>query len=292
MMRRPRPRGRIAALVLAIVAVGAGGAAWAGELPAQDSSNWAGWVVTSGSPRAQLDRRFTSVSASWVQPSAVCGSKATFAAFWVGLGGYYDSSLALEQIGTEADCSSLGEVFYYAWYEFVPAPPVTIGRLRVRPGDVITASVHVSAYTVKVALADLTTGARRFTYAHVMRHPGPDTSAAEWIAEAPSDCGPHNRCTPLLLSNFQQVTFSSARATAIGTLGRHSGPITDPIWRHYGMIVLAPSRASGPTPAAQGFAHPGALSTNGSSFSVSYGTGASASGATGATGASGATGAT
>jgi len=248
--------------------------------------------VTAGSRNARLDRHFTTASATWVQPSATCGLKASFAAFWVGLGGYYGRSKALEQVGTEADCSSLGEAFYYAWYEFVPRPPVTIQHLHVHPGDTIAAYVHVSSNTVKVSVRDITSGAPRFTFRQVMRNPAPDTSAAEWIAEAPSNCGAHNRCKPLRLTNFGQVTFTSASATAIGSEGLHRGPITDPVWRQYGMIVLAPG-TGGALPALASFAHPSALGSDGSSFAVSYATGATGTtGTTGASGASGATGAT
>ena len=292
-----RRRHRIAAVALVAVAVAGGSAAWAAQLHPQDSSNWAGWVATAGVRATKLVRHFTNVTATWQQPAGTCTpGRTTFAAFWVGLGGYASSSRALEQIGTEADCSSRGQLFYYAWYEFVPAAPVTIHHLRIKPGDRISASVHVSSYTATVRLTDLTAGTPSFSYAHVMHAPTPDTSAAEWIAEAPSNCVTDSRCTPLRLTNFGQITFSAANASSIGTAGRHTGPIDDPVWPQYGMIVLRPAS----NPADPSAAQPGTLFADGRSFSIAYGptgptgpTGPSGpSGTTGPTGTTGATGAT
>src|SRR5436190_4132645 len=75
------------------------------------SSNWSGYAAF-GTPGS-----FNSVSASWVQPSVTCTSKNTYSSYWVGLDGYNSSTV--EQLGTEADCSS-GAAKYYAWYEMYP----------------------------------------------------------------------------------------------------------------------------------------------------------------------------
>src|SRR5262245_7033344 len=58
------------------------------------SSNWSGYAVTGG--------RYTSVSASWTEPSVSCSGTA-YSSFWVGLDG--DTSGTVEQTGTDADCS-------------------------------------------------------------------------------------------------------------------------------------------------------------------------------------------
>src|SRR4051812_18847495 len=84
------------------------------------SSNWAGYAVTSSDPAAPA--AYTSVSGSWVVPVASCSaSPATFSAFWVGLGGFSETSEGLEQIGTESDCTASGRATYGIWYELVPA---------------------------------------------------------------------------------------------------------------------------------------------------------------------------
>jgi len=284
--RRPHRIRRTLALALAGAALAIAGvsAAFAGTIHDQASPNWAGWVALAV-PRSQgLANHFTTVNGSWVQPAATCTrAHSTFAAFWVGLGGYSLHSKALEQIGSEADCDRQGELFYYAWYEFVPRPPVTIHTIRVSPGDAISASVHVSANSVRVSLTDNTTG-KSFTKKIVMRSPRPDTSAADWITEAPSNCNGANHCRPLVLTNFGQVPFTSASATSIGFAGSHTGAIDDPQWDH-GEIVLSSNGSLTYSPREQSYALPSLLGSNGS-FTVSYGP----SGPTGATGVTGATG--
>lgn len=291
MRRTPPHLRRTLALALSTLVVAGAGVAVANTIPSQPSSNWAGWVATAVSRSTRVARHFTTVTGSWVQPSATCTPKrTTFAAFWVGLGGYAMRSKALEQVGSEADCSAHGQLYYYAWYEFVPHPPVTIGRLKIVPGDLISASVHVTSYTVTVKLADLTTGATPFSKTVVMHTPPPDTSAAEWIAEAPSNCESNNRCRPLRLTNFGQIGFTSAAASSIGTAGRHTGPINDPAW-DYGEIVLSSNGTSHYSTNERSYALPSTLNPAGTAFTVNYGP-TGASGVTGQTGASGPTAAT
>jgi len=55
------------------------------------SGNWAGYAVTGA--------KFTSVSASWVQPSVKATSQDAYSSFWVGIDG--DGSDSVEQLGTE-----------------------------------------------------------------------------------------------------------------------------------------------------------------------------------------------
>jgi hypothetical protein len=54
----------------------------------------------------------------------------------------------------------------------------------------------------------------------------PDTSSAEWIAEAPAAGSPGGSLQILPLADFGKVTFTGTSATADG----HSGPIGDPAW--------------------------------------------------------------
>ena len=97
------------------------------------SSNWAGYLATGTATT------YTSVTATWKQPTVTCddGDAGAASAFWVGLGGSSSTSQALEQIGTSADCNSTtGKPKYYAWYELVPSPSVTIKDLKVAPGGI------------------------------------------------------------------------------------------------------------------------------------------------------------
>jgi hypothetical protein len=85
-----------------------------------------GYAVSSPDPAAPV--AYTSVSGSWVVPIASCSaSPASFSAFWVGLGGFSETSQGLEQIGTESDCTPAGRATYGVWYELVPAASVGAG---------------------------------------------------------------------------------------------------------------------------------------------------------------------
>jgi hypothetical protein len=224
------------------------------------SSNWAGYAVH----RAGV--RFTKVFAAWGQPRVTCvRGQRSFSAVWVGLGGYSESSNALEQIGSEADCSSAGAVSSSVWYELVPAASQRI-RMRVRPGDVLTASVTVVGRRVSVVLSDTTT---HQTFRKTLHPSTVDTSSAEWIVEAPSECVGDNSCETLPLANFGTTTISLATAQAVN---RHTGSISDPGWDTT-KIQLTPGARHfvnyGPT---AGVASPSSLASRGSSFKVSYST--------------------
>jgi hypothetical protein len=236
------------------------------QAPEAVSANWAGYVV------GDAPGSFSRVSGSWVVPTDNCTASDGDAAFWVGLGGTDQESGSLEQVGTEANCTS-GSPDYYAWYELVPSAPVRLD-LAVSPGDHISASVAVSGSEVTVALTDQTTGG---SATKTLTMSDPDTSSAEWIAEAPSECGQGiTDCQPLPLADFGTATFTDASATAAG----HTGSISDSSW------TAQPVALSGSDPGA-GFGDPGfaslgsgagaspsGLSSSGSAFSVSWSDGA------------------
>ena len=189
------------------------------------SENWSGYVVGSSADSAGSAKSFKTVSGSWVAPTAKCTTTtgSSYSAFWVGLGGAGQTE-ALEQAGTEANCSSTGQASYYAWYELVPSAPVKVD-LAVHPGDHISTHVTVDGTAVTVSVANETTGQ---TFSKNLRMSNPDTSSAEWIAEAPSACdGSVSQCTPLPLTNFGSVSFTSSSAT---TSDGHTGTISDPDW--------------------------------------------------------------
>lgn len=233
------------------------------------SSNWAGYVASAQAAAEQpavSGLSFTDVAGSWVQPKLTCSAgEVGAAAFWVGLGGSQDSSPALEQTGTEGDCNRSGKATYSAWYEFVPAGPVTI-KLKVRPGDRMTGAVLVSGTQVTVTLKNLSTH-KRFSKAFSAVSPL-DTSSAEWIAEAPSLCSSNGRCTVVSLPNFGTTSFTNASAIANG----HPGTLSDPIWSS-APIVLAPDQAAQTNfglPANTHGAVPSSVSADGRSFAVAW----------------------
>ena len=69
----------------------------------------------------------------------------------------------------------------------------------------------------------------------------PDTSTAEWVAEAPSECanGATSECTPLPLADFGTATFTDAHTTSAG----HTGSISDSNWTAEA-VELEPSSSS------------------------------------------------
>lgn len=222
-----------------------------------DSTNWAGYAIQ----RPGVGYR--SASASWTQPRPICrpGSK-TYSSFWVGLGGFSDNSPALEQIGTEADCTRSGGVSSSAWWENVPAPSFNIFR-TVKPGDQMSATVSVRGHNSTLVLRDWT---RNWTFSKTQRINAVDVSSAEWIAEAPSDCV-GNSCQTLPLANFGSATFGSVSAT---TTRGHTGSLSDPRWQ-LSKINLRPSgRQFVVTGGLAGGATPSQLSAGGSAFGVSY----------------------
>jgi hypothetical protein len=182
------------------------------------STNWSGYAAHRSGVH------FRSVTAEWRQPAGKCTSGSDeYSAFWIGIGGYSLTSDALEQIGTELDCSSSGQAEMSAWYELVPSPSKAI-HLTIAGGDVIAARVAVSGHRVSLTLADRTRH-ERFTRSVTVG--SVDTGSAEWIAEAPSDCSSSTKCTTLPLADFQAVGFTGARAQT--TTGR-SGAISSSRW--------------------------------------------------------------
>jgi hypothetical protein len=191
------------ALALLLGALSRSSAALAQSL--SRSENWAGYAVTATAP-------FRRVLGEWVQPAPHCTpGRASFSAFWVGLGGFLPSSRKLEQIGTDSDCGRGGRVRSYAWYELIPAGPVNL-PLVVRPGDRLAASVTVSGQFVALHIRDLRDGA---VVKITRRMRSPDLSSAEWIAEAPTGCE-ESGCRVLPLADFGSVTFSDVQSALVG----------------------------------------------------------------------------
>ena len=222
-------RARLAAVLAALLTASAG--AGAASAATAVSSNWSGYAVTGAI--------FSSVTGTWIQPTADCTSargSVTASAFWVGLGGDSGSSNALEQAGTEADCSATGTASYSAWYELVPAASVKL-PLAISPGDTISATVTVKGTQVTLQVADKTTGK---AVTKTLSMASPDVSSAEWIAEAPSAVT--NMGTQVLpLTDFGTVAFSNAEAT---TKSGHTGTISDSAWT--ATRIALETRNSGP----------------------------------------------
>lgn len=252
--------------------VSAGSALGARQPARSVSGNWAGYAVTG---KAASARPFTHVSGSWVVPRISCNGRGpAFSVLWVGLGGFADGDTALEQIGTEADCTSSGRVTHSAWYELLPAAPVRLG-LRVAAGDRVRASIDVRGARVSLRIENRT---RHTASATEVRMQSPGLSSAEWIVEAPSSCSRYGRCRQLPLANFGTATFSDAAAIA----GSHAGSISDDAWWATAIelgngdtaatyFAARPWEAQGAVSTAlPAGATPASLSDDGASFTVTW----------------------
>jgi hypothetical protein len=195
-----------------------------------NGGNWSGYV-TGG-------RQFSSVSASWIEPSVTCNATTDAFAPWVGLGGYGTNTV--EQAGVETSCAA-GVAVYRAWYEMAPAAPVYYEN-AVHPGDSISAKVTRAGTRYTLTITDTT---RHWTRTVTKSSDGSPTSA-EFILESPTGTYP----------DFGTVTFTRASVD--------SRPLST-----YTTLALDASNASG------GYDdHTGALA--GGTFSVSYRHGAAA----------------
>jgi len=168
------------------------------------SSNWSGYAATSGTGS------FSSVSASWVEPTGHCTSESQYSSLWLGLDGY--SSRSVEQTGSEVDCSG-STPLYYAWWEMYPGPSHTF-RSTVSPGDHFTASVTFDGGgRFTLTISDTTRG---WSHTENKTLSSARRSSAEVIVEAPSSLS-----GILPLANFGTANFtnSAANGSAIGNFG-------------------------------------------------------------------------
>ena len=199
------------------------------------SSNWAGYVATSGT--------FTAVGGSWIVPQAT-GSNANLSAdaTWVGIGGV--SGTDLIQAGTQ-DIIQNGTPTYTAWYELLPASSVQI-PLAVHPNDGMTVSIAQQPNGQwQISFSDTTTGQSYQTsvsYASSL-------SSAEWIEEMPSD-----QRGLVSLDNFGTVSFTDGFTVQNGSQVSISGSGAQP------MTMI--------TKNDQALATPSSLGADGASFTV------------------------
>lgn len=225
------------------------------------STNWAGYAAHANGAV------FRNVQGTWRQPGATCTrGGSTYSSYWVGIGGYSQTSQALDQIGTEIDCTAAGQVRSTAWYELVPAAAVEL-PLVVHPGDVMKASVTVNGNRVGLSLYDAT---RKQGFSKSLTASQVDATSAEWIVEAPSECLGATSCQTLLLANFGSAAFTGASAA---TAAGHTGGINDSAWQTT-RIRLVPDGhrffVGNGAAASIGTAIPSGIGTDDRSFKVFY----------------------
>ena len=220
-----------------------------GKNGTSNSTNWSGYAVT-GAPGSVTD-----VKGSWIVPaiSSGCAAGSSYSSFWIGIDGYNSGSV--EQIGTDSDCAN-GAPSYYAWYEFYPKRS-RVANIAIHPGDRIQGEVSYAGGIFTLTLANVTTGQ---SFRVTGKVPRAQRSSAEWIAEAPSSGG------ILPLANFGTSyfgsDFTSIAGTCTATVGGQTGPISQ-----FGAGVQQITMV---TSAGAVKAQPSTLSTNGTSFQVTW----------------------
>jgi hypothetical protein len=211
------------------------------------SSNWSGYVATAPGP-------YTAVDASWTVPSVSAISPPAYSSIWVGIGGWFNNSRRLIQVGTDQDIQNNGSAAYYAWHEVLPDRAVLIGYIS--PGDLITASVsQVSANASRWRMLVLRNSN---TLANITLHvpfslASEDT--AEFIVERPAiQVGRRDQLTTL--ADFGNVTFSNCN-TNQGALASSA---------KVAMVAMKTNATSTGTFLAQ----PGMIDISTNGFSVQY----------------------
>jgi hypothetical protein len=223
----------------------------------QTSPTWSGYVVTA--PGGSV----TDVKGSWKVPTAQCGLfSLSKTSLWVGMDG--DGNTTVEQIGTHSNCNSFVPQ-YDAWYEFFPGNQVRIKKLKVSPGDVISAEVSYDTETAlfTVSITDETTGQ---SYSASAASSSAFRASAEWIAEDP-EYKFDGKLYPYALTDFGTVGYgeddTGVTNTGYAAIGSQSGPIGSfgadgtQVYR----VVLSNNGNA---------AVPSSLSSDGSSFSVKW----------------------
>jgi hypothetical protein len=182
----------------------------------QNGYNWSGYVATGSG--------FTSVSATWTEPTTRCNSSNDLYAPWVGIDGYGSSSV--EQTGVQTDCSS-GSPVDSAWYEMYPANPVYYSN-PVSAGDSITATVSRSGTSYTLTLKDNT---RNWTKTTTKSYRGANASA-EVILESPPAAYPNFGSVNFTGSTVNGQALSAYNPTAFDASGNsgqyedHTGPLS------------------------------------------------------------------
>jgi Peptidase A4 family len=104
------------------------------------SSNWAGYAVAGPVPASGAAVSYRAVSGTWVQPTATCTpGKATYSAFWVGLGGFAETSpgrirnLTRGTTFTKRLTTTAPDVSAAEWVAEAPSACNGAGRCQVLP---------------------------------------------------------------------------------------------------------------------------------------------------------------
>lgn len=216
------------------------------------SLNWAGYFVTGSAGSV------TGAQGSFSVPSVSCAKGTTYVALWAGVDGATDSTV--QQAGVMVECSG-GSAVYSAWTEFYPAAP-TYASWTPSPGDVVSVMIACTSVSggasCSAAVNDLTSGQ---SYSNSATVSGAQLANAECILERPSIGGSITK-----LANFGTAQFGQDYTSVSGTC-----------YATVGGAELAFGNIASATSITMVNNHGGALATtssltsDGSSFTVSFG---------------------
>jgi hypothetical protein len=156
---------------------------------ANKSSNWFGYNQGS---LEKGGTKFHSIAGDWTVPTARQHTKgrSESSSTWIGIGGgCVDAKCnkgdeTLIQTGTEQDVSSSGQASYSAWWEVIPGPSISIGNLKIRPGDHMRASITEAPKGSEIWRINLQNLTRHQTFKKTVPYTS-TRATAEWIEETP-----------------------------------------------------------------------------------------------------------
>lgn len=214
------------------------------------SSNWSGYVAATDFSGTSANGTVSYVAGSWVVPTLVASTDATYCAIWVGIDGYLSGTV--EQIGTSHDWVN-GAQQNYAWFEMYPNGSYEISGFPVNNGDVISARVgYKGDDTFKLVILNHTQGVTTTIPTSNTMSTSAVRSSAEWVVEAPYSGA------ILPLSDFQLATFNYCSAIINGV----SGSISDGSWLNDEITMVGGSGGVQ--------AQPSGLLKDGSCFQVTW----------------------
>jgi Peptidase A4 family len=217
---------------------------------ASKSSNWFGYNEGS----QERGTKFHSIAGDWIVPRARQHTKgrSESSSTWIGIGGGCTNAKCtkgdetLIQTGTEQDVSASGKPSYSAWWEIIPAPSVTIGNMKVRPGDHMRASITEAPKGSEIWHVVLQNLTRHQTFKRTVPYTS-TYATAEWIEETPIVIGTNAGLADL--PRLSRTTFDRARVNGSSAGLRSAERIL--LTTSGGKVIGTPSA---PDPQHNGFA--------------------------------------
>jgi hypothetical protein len=215
------------------------------------STNWAGFVAAT-SLQTPRTNSCTKVTGTFVIPTLQrdVTDPDNNVSIWVGLDGAFSSDPTVEQIGIDL-ANVDGQTQAYAWFEMYPKGAYEIVGFPVNAGETIMVTVaFLGSGIYQLSMSNLTQRVKVTIPTFYTRSSFAKRQCVEWIVEAPYFQG------VLPLTHFNPITFTNCSATINGVTNTISH------FAHDNFIMTTEQNVPKATPSA--------LSTNGSSFSVTW----------------------